>query len=217
MRVVSREGAWPVPARRVRVEDVVRGSRFLTTLDRADDEDAARAVIDAVRAEFPDATHHCWAYVLGPPGSTERAGASDAGEPSGTAGKPMLHALLHGGVGDVVVVVTRWFGGTKLGRGGLVRAYGGAVLHALREAPVTMRVRTVPFEVVTSFADLDGVRRVLETHGATVDHVDWADVARISGRAPGATRDELERAVADASHGRAQMTWKNDAPESNDA
>jgi uncharacterized YigZ family protein len=123
---------YPIPADRPRVSEVILGSRFITTLSRAETVEAAKAVIAAVRAEHADATHHCYAYVVGPPGSTAQIGMSDDGEPSGTAGRPMLAVLLGSGVGDVVVVVTRYFGGTLLGTGGLVRAYSGGVKAALK-------------------------------------------------------------------------------------
>ncbi|HSR43143.1 MAG TPA: YigZ family protein, partial [Longimicrobiales bacterium] len=116
-----------MPARVHRVEEVVRRSRFVTTLARAPDAEAAAAFVQRIRDEMPDATHHCWAFVAGPPGNTRAMGMSDDGEPHGTAGRPMLTALLHGGVGEVVAVVARWFGGTKLGTGGLARAYAGGV------------------------------------------------------------------------------------------
>ena len=79
-------------------------SRFTTTLAPARDADEALAFVERMRGEFPDATHHCWAFVAGPPGSTTCIGMSDDGEPHGTAGRPMLNALLHGGVGDIVAV-----------------------------------------------------------------------------------------------------------------
>ena len=93
-----------------------------------------------MNVEFPDATHNCWAYVAGPPASTGRVGMSDAGEPHGTAGRPMLTVLLHSGVGEIAAVVTRYYGGIKLGTGGLVKAYGGAVLAALEALPRVERI-----------------------------------------------------------------------------
>src|SRR5690606_7146777 len=107
-----------------------------------------------LRAEYPDATHNCWAFVAGPPGDTASIGMSDAGEPHGTAGRPMLDVLLHSDVGEVVAVVTRYFGGTKLGTGGLVRAYGGAVQHALAELPTTLHVERTRLAFTTGYAEV---------------------------------------------------------------
>ena len=124
---MSDDTRYLIPAGRHRVEQEVQRSRFLTTVEPVASAEEARAFVARVSAEFPDANHHCWAFVVGPPGSTASVGLSDDGEPHGTAGRPMLTALLHGGVGDIAAVVTRWFGGELLGKGGLVRAYTGGV------------------------------------------------------------------------------------------
>ncbi|MBI3789360.1 MAG: YigZ family protein, partial [Gemmatimonadetes bacterium] len=134
---------YPIPAGRHRAEQVIDRSRFVATLDRAATPDEAHEVLRAVAAEFDDATHHALAFVAGPPGSTTHVGMSDAGEPHGTAGRPMLTVLLHGGVGDIVAVCTRWYGGTKLGTGGLARAYGGTVQLALATLPRSEKVELV--------------------------------------------------------------------------
>lgn len=122
-------------ARGAEAEIEVKRSRFLCTLRRVEDEAGARAVVEALRKEHWDARHHCSAFRLHP--DVERS--SDDGEPAGTAGAPMLEVLRGQGVSDVVAVVTRWFGGTLLGAGGLVRAYGDAVRGALAEAGTLRR------------------------------------------------------------------------------
>jgi uncharacterized YigZ family protein len=110
----------------------VQGSRFVATAAAAADRRQAMAFVEEIRKEFFDATHTAFAYRLGPAGADQRA--HDDGEPSGTAGKPILTAIERAGVTGVVVTVTRYFGGTKLGTGGLVRAYGGAAAEALAAA-----------------------------------------------------------------------------------
>ena len=116
---------YRIPARQSRVTHEVKGSRFIATAVCAPNVAAAKEFVARIKDEFSDATHNCWAWVVGFPGSTACNRSSDDGEPGGTAGLPILHALLNSGVGDIAVVVTRYFGGVKLGRGGLVRAYGG--------------------------------------------------------------------------------------------
>ena len=128
-------------ARDAEAEIEVKRSRFLCTLRRVDDEAAARALVQRLRKEHWDARHHCAAFVLGPPPTTI-ARSSDDGEPAGTAGAPMLEVLRGRGVSDVAAVVTRWFGGTLLGAGGLARAYADATRVAL-DAAGTMRRRLV--------------------------------------------------------------------------
>lgn len=136
---------WLPSGYRAETSLVVRRSRFVTTLARVDDEDAARALIAAVRRASPDAGHHCTAFVVEVPGARPVERSSDDGEPSGTAGAPMLDVLRGAGVTQVVAVVSRWFGGVLLGTGGLVRAYSDAVAAGLAAAP---RVRPEVWRLV---------------------------------------------------------------------
>ncbi|TQM64153.1 IMPACT family protein [Humibacillus xanthopallidus] len=123
-----------------RSEVEVRRSRFVCDVRPVSSEADAREVVEQVRASSRDARHHCTAFVLGPDGATTRS--NDDGEPSGTAGAPMLEVLRGRGLTDVLAVVTRWFGGTLLGTGGLIRAYGDAVSLALDDASlVRMELR----------------------------------------------------------------------------
>lgn len=116
----------------VEAELEISRSRFLTRLERVDNEEHARAVIARVRADHPRARHHCSAFVLGPDGRVQRS--NDDGEPSGTAGAPMLDALVSAGLSAVVAVVTRYFGGVLLGAGGLTRAYRASVAEAVLQS-----------------------------------------------------------------------------------
>ena len=126
---------YPIPAagpdRPHRTELLIRRSRFLAQCAHTPGPEAARAFVESIRRANADATHNCWAYAAGAPGQTARIGSSDDGEPHGTAGRPMLQVLLHCGIGEICVVVTRWFGGVKLGTGGLVRAYQDSVRENL--------------------------------------------------------------------------------------
>lgn len=200
---------FPVPAANVRVEDRVEKSRFIASVARAESAAGARAFVDALRREFPDATHHCFAFVAGPPGSTAAVGSSDDGEPSGTAGRPMLSVLLNSGVGEIVVVVTRYFGGIKLGTGGLVRAYTAAVQHALRELATVEHVDWIEARVVISYPQVDAVRRAIErVGGSIVDETFAADVTFVA-RVSDERRVELERALLDATAGSARIEWRD--------
>ncbi|WP_232680514.1 YigZ family protein [Nocardioides sp. R-C-SC26] len=156
-----------VPARDAEAEIEVKRSRFLATLKRVTAEDDARALVARLRKEHGDARHHCSAFVIGPPPrSVERS--HDDGEPAGTAGAPMLEVLRGAEVSDVVVVVTRWFGGTLLGAGGLVRAYGDAVRSALAEAGTTPRERLREFEVALDHGVAGRVESELRQRGIAV-------------------------------------------------
>jgi uncharacterized YigZ family protein len=130
---------YPIPARTIRAETVVVNSRFVCTLGEARTVGDAMAFIKGVKAEYHDASSHAYAFRVGY-GASVVDGCNDGGEPGGTAGKPMLAVLQGSGLGDAVAVVSRWFGGTKLGTGGLVRAFSGALKAALDAMPSAERV-----------------------------------------------------------------------------
>ncbi len=206
------ESGYPVPAGVHRVEDVVRRSRFLTTLAHAPDPAAAQAFVELMKREMSDATHHCWAYVAGPPGSTARVGASDAGEPRGTAGRPMLNALLHGGIGEVVAVTSRWFGGTKLGTGGLARAYAAGVAHALTELPTERRVPRQELDVVVTYAHVDVLRRLADELDATVELEAYGSEVRYRVAVPLDRASEFRSRLADATGGGGKVRPVTESP-----
>lgn len=154
----------------------VKRSRFRCTLARVEDEVAARAVVDGLRRRHWDARHHCSAFVLGPERDVERS--SDDGEPAGTAGAPMLEVLRgHGGEGvsDVVAVVSRWFGGTLLGAGGLVRAYGDAVRAGLEETGTRRRRLLRELALDVGHADAGRVESELRSRGVVVLDTTYAE------------------------------------------
>lgn len=182
----------------------VSRSRFRCTLERVDDETAARAVVERLRAEHRDARHHCSAFRLGPPPQpVERA--SDDGEPAGTAGAPMLEVLRGAragqGLGDVVAVVTRWFGGTLLGAGGLVRAYGDAVRAAAEKASVVERRLLRELVVVLPHAEAGRVETELRSRGIAVLDVGWSDVVTLRLGVGPAQEADLHRLLAELTSG----------------
>ncbi|MDX1997633.1 MAG: YigZ family protein [Thermoanaerobaculia bacterium] len=165
--------AYRAPVARAEAEIREKGSVFLARLAPAGREEDARAFLAEVSREHPDATHHCWAWRLGPQ-PHERS--SDAGEPGGTAGVPMLQVLRGAGLADVVVVVVRWYGGTNLGKGGLARAYAGAVRAAVADIATEQRVPTVSLTLEVPYEKIGAVKRLIhppkvelrsESYGAT--------------------------------------------------
>lgn len=193
---------YPVPSRRHRVEEVIQRSRFITTAAHARDPEAAHAFVAEMREEFPDATHNCWAFVAGPPGNTAAVGMSDDGEPHGTAGRPMLTALLHGGVGEIVVVCTRYFGGRKLGTGGLSRAYAGGVKLLLESLPTKERVERVTLEVVVDYGFVDPIQRLLQEGEAIVESEDYGEKVSYRIAVPREKAEAVMEAVVDLTRGR---------------
>jgi uncharacterized YigZ family protein len=150
----------------------VKRSRFLCRVERVETEAAARAAIERIRKQHWDARHNCSAFVLGPDSAIQRS--NDDGEPSGTAGAPMLEVLRGREVSDVVAVVTRWFGGVLLGAGGLVRAYGDAVREALDEVGVRRRVLMTRWDLEAEHADAARWEADLRARDVTVLGVDYA-------------------------------------------
>lgn len=192
---------YPVPAARHRVEETIRRSRFITTVARAESGEEARAFIDEVRSEFGDATHNCWAFAVGPPGATADVGMSDDGEPHGTAGRPMLEALLHSGLGEVAAVVTRYYGGVKLGKGGLQRAYSGGVQLALESLPRAERVRRVSVWVALDYPARDPVARAAGDLDARILDEEYGAEVRLKVAVPDAALDDFRRMVAELTSG----------------
>lgn len=201
---------YPIPAAIHRSEEEISRSRFITTVGPASSLEEARAFVAAVSSEFADASHNCWAWVVGAPGSTAGNGFSDAGEPHGTAGRPMLTVLLHSGVGDIVAVVTRYFGGTLLGKGGLVRAYSGGVQNALATLPTLEKIPMTGMTVVLEYGALSGARRLLPAFEAEVLGEEFAADVTLRLRLPVEQAAMLESALTDLTRGQALFEVQTD-------
>lgn len=197
-----------IPANFHRVEDSIKRSRFITSVDHAPDTESAREFINRIKTEFPDATHNCWAYASGPPGDTAAVGLSDDGEPSGTAGKPMLNMLLHGGIGEIAVVVTRYFGGTKLGTGGLVRAYSGMVKLGLETMPTKEMVETIFRSVTIPYPSVTLFKRMLNDFEIEILAEEFTDTAGFSLELPEEHLTQFIARLTEMTDGRAKVTEK---------
>jgi uncharacterized YigZ family protein len=184
-------------------EIVVSRSRFLCVVERVEDEISARGVVEEARRNHWDARHHCSAFVIGPDRALERA--TDDGEPPGTGGAPMLEVLRGRGLSDVVAVVTRWFGGTLLGTGGLSRAYADAVRAALDVATFVQRVEQELCEVTVDLAAAGRLEHELRSRGTKVLHIDYTDLATLSLAVPAIAVPVAEEIVAELTEGRAQL------------
>lgn len=182
-----------------RLQQEIRKSRFLAQAAPVDDADAALAFV--ARVSDRDATHNCWAYHVG---ASYRF--NDDGEPAGTAGKPILQAIDGQGLDRVVVVVTRWFGGIKLGAGGLVRAYGGCAAECLRTAPQVAIVALVPVCVRCDFAAAAALHSQLAEFEATKrgERFD-ADGVELRLDLPSVRVESLSRRVGDLTRGRGSV------------
>jgi uncharacterized YigZ family protein len=181
----------------------VKRSRFLCWLRRVDDEDQAREVVQRARRQHWDARHHCSAYVLGPEARVQRS--NDDGEPTGTAGAPMLDVLRGREVSDVVAVVIRWFGGTLLGAGGLVRAYSDAVRTCLDDVGVVRRRQVHLVDVTTGHAEAARLEHDLRARGLEVREVTFAEQATLRLAVPGDDVADLEALLGRVTGGTARL------------
>lgn len=180
----------------------IKRSTFITHIGQCSDTAAAREGIERVRSRYADATHNCWAFVACPAGSTAQVGCSDDGEPHGTAGRPMLTTLLHSGVGEIFCVVTRYFGGIKLGTGGLVRAYQQSVALCLESLPVCPKTELARVMLEVAYADSDRVHRLLPACLARVVQEEYDQAMILTVELPADRVSELALALADATCGR---------------
>lgn len=181
----------------------IKGSRFLATVAPAFTAAEAEGFVARMREEFADATHNCWAYRVGRTGEAFRA--SDDGEPSGSAGRPILAQIEGHGLTNVAAVVTRWFGGTKLGVGGLMRAYGGAAGHALDRAERKILIIKRRLAIEHPYDCSGAVQGLLAAHGLEPASADYGATVRLVLDVPERELEEFITALRDRTAGRAEI------------
>jgi len=174
----------------------VKRSLFHARAGYADSKSAVQAFLASCKNDYPDARHHCWAYLIGDPIAPHSGGMSDDGEPSGTAGKPIMNILQHRQVGDVVVVVSRYFGGTKLGAGGLVRAYSTATQQTMEQLTLSEQVSFSDFVIITDFKYEQDFRYFVESHNGQIVDFAYDHQVRLSISLPTEHIQSLQARVA---------------------
>jgi uncharacterized YigZ family protein len=176
----------------------IRKSRFIAHAIPVADRDAAMAELRRLREENPTATHVCWALLAG-----GQSGMSDDGEPSGTAGRPILEVLRHHDLDGVLAAVVRYYGGVKLGAGGLVRAYTDAIARVLQDAPRVERIAQALLTVEIGYADEARVRRWIEQEGYALADSGYQMAVRLTISMPVTAVDAARDALRDMTQGRA--------------
>ena len=189
------------PAGTAEAELVIKNSTFIGTAGPAEDAAAAATLIATVRARYPDANHHAWAYRLRGPSGQAEIGSSDDGEPGGTAGRPMLAVLEGSGIEDVVVVGTRHFGGIKLGTGGLVRAYAAAAREALKGLPTEERILHEVYAFSVDYARYGALRYLFPQHGVRVEEEAFGERVTLRVAIPVAARAAIAEALREMTNG----------------
>lgn len=188
--------AYLVPDGRTEVCHEIKKSRFIARLSCAKDREQAMLVLAQARQDYPDARHHCWAYQIGSPNSPHLVAMSDDGEPGGTAGKPILNVIQHKEVGDVMLIVIRYFGGIKLGAGGLVRAYSQAAQQAFDALSTSWHVELDEFKLRCDFADEQSLRHWLSQQQTNVMNVEYSQAVELTIAMDEAKLSELEAFLA---------------------
>lgn len=182
---------YAIPAQAVELCYEVKKSKFIARLAPCSDRDSAMQLLDQARADYPDARHHCWAYLFGSPAQPLSQAFNDDGEPSGTAGKPILNVLNHGDIGDIMVIIIRYFGGIKLGAGGLVRAYSTATQQAINTLPTLLKIATIPATLRLPFALENKCRHFLKQQHSDIEHLEYGSLLTINIHIPENAISEL--------------------------
>ncbi|MCL4247643.1 MAG: YigZ family protein [Anaerolineae bacterium] len=208
---MAAEASYRRPAATFRTEQIVARSRFIATITPVETVEQARAFLASVQSEMPDANHHVYAYVVGH-GSSVIEGMSDAGEPSGSAGPPVMAVLRGSKLGDTLIVVTRYFGGTKLGVGGLVRAYSDAARAALAGVTTEERIPRVRLTVEAPYALYERIVRLVQAQAGDIEATDFTTDVHLTLVLPLRNFDLFQSELRELSAGRVQaVVLSNDA------
>lgn len=183
-------------------EIVEKKSRFIATVEKIETEEEALAFIAKIKKQYWDARHNCYAFVAGKNQELQRC--SDDGEPNGTAGRPMLEVLLREDIHNVVVVVTRYFGGTLLGTGGLVRAYQKSVQEGLRNSIIIERMQGQMLEIHTDYNGIGKIQYIVAQQGISVLDTEYTDNVIVKLVVPVEKMQELQDAVTEGTNGTAE-------------
>lgn len=202
----NRDMEYHTPKHRQRFELEIKRSQFITTIDHIQSKDAAKQLLSELRTEFPDANHHCWAYILGKPSDTLGQDQSDDGEPKNTAGKPMLNVLQHSGLGHVMAVTTRYFGGIKLGAGGLVRAYSQSVSEALKQLETIEFLELEQAKVELPYSLLETLKHRLQETRAKIIAEEFSDAVELKLEFPSADQEQVIKQISDIGYGKIKIT-----------
>ncbi len=197
---------YPIPGKTTRVELRIVNSRFIATIGEAKTVDEAKAFIDAIREEFHDATHNVHVFRVGYGGSVTE-GMTDDGEPPGTAGRPALAVLRGADLGDVVLVITRYFGGTKLGTGGLVRAYTESAQEALAALPRDVRIEKRRGTIVLPYNLYEPVKRLVDGQGGEIGEETFGAEVVLAVIFPVDRIEGFDAALGEISAGRVPVEW----------
>lgn len=174
----------------------IKKSEFIAYAYPVTSREDAMFHVEQLRVQYADARHHCWAYIIGDPHNTTSAGFDDDGEPNGTAGKPILNVLQHKSIGNVIIIVVRYFGGIKLGAGGLTRAYAGSAQAAVDMMTLLEHVPMIQVQILAEFATEAQCRYVVDTLNGRIDDVAYSKQVLLTATLAEADIDSLKERLA---------------------
>jgi len=174
----------------------IKKSEFIAYAYPVTSREQAMFHVEQLREQYPDARHFCWAYIIGDPDNTTSAGFDDDGEPSGTAGRPILNVLQHKSIGNVIIVIVRYFGGIKLGAGGLTRAYSGSAQAAVDEMILNPYVPMTQIQILAEFATEAQCRYMIESLGGHIDDVAYSKQVTLTATLAEADIENLKARLA---------------------
>ena len=160
--------------RAVTVRLEIKKSAFIAYAYPVNSREEAMFHVEQLREQYADARYHCWAYIIGDPDNTTSAGFDDDGEPNGTAGRPILNVLQHKAIGNIIIIVVRYFGGIKLGAGGLTRAYAGSAQAAVDEMTLSAYVPMITVQILAEFATEAQCRYIVDSLNGSIDNVAYS-------------------------------------------
>ncbi|MDD1795615.1 YigZ family protein [Enterovibrio makurazakiensis] len=199
-----------IPVTAVVSEEEIKKSRFITYLAHTSGIESAKSFVAEIKAKHHDARHNCWAFVAGRPDDSMSWGFSDDGEPSGTAGKPILAQLTGSGVGEITAVVTRYYGGIRLGTGGLVKAYGGGVQQALTKLTTIEKAITVQFTLSCEYPHIALIESILASHNAVQVNAEFSHNVLMTVEVDARSADQMASEIVNRTRGQVRVAGLND-------
>ncbi|MGL5360542.1 MAG: YigZ family protein [Shewanella sp.] len=200
--------SYPIPAAQLIVEEEIKHSRFISLLFHCESADKLKSVLAQAKQDYPGASHYCYAFVAGAPYEGAVMGSSDDGEPAGSAGRPLLALLQGAALGEVGVIVIRYYGGTKLGVGGLVRAYTSGARQGLGQLVTEIKLLRYPARLTCDYAKLKDVEHLLKQVDAIVTHKQFAEEVLIEFDIPKAQQVILSQLLTSSSQGRLRADFQ---------
>ncbi|OEG74036.1 YigZ family protein [Shewanella colwelliana] len=199
--------SYLIPACSLMVEEEIKHSRFISLLFHCESEQALKCALTNAKSEYPGANHYCYAFIAADPDNTVAMGASDDGEPAGSAGRPMLATLQGAKIGEIAAIVVRYFGGTKLGVGGLVRAYSSGIKQGLVQLETQIKLLRYPGQLLCDYHQLKDVEHYLAQCEALITDKQFSDNVSIKFEIPKAHQEQLQLELATLSKGQLKANF----------